>query len=167
MHHEDMGGKRHDEFHVVLDDEKNDLPLGEDAQQKIAQHVEQSRIDTGRRLIEQQQPGPRDQAGDDFEKPPLSVGQIAGRFVLQSPQTDKFKQILGLGQNRAACVPVPAESLEPFAAQMFVLGGEQDVVETGFLFEDTAFLKRAGDSEPCPPMHAQPVDARAGKTNSA
>ena len=44
MHHHDVRGERHDEFHVVLDDQEHDLPLLVDAPDKVAQHVEQRRV---------------------------------------------------------------------------------------------------------------------------
>ena len=60
MHDQDMRGQGHKEFHVVLDDDENDLPFGEDTEEQLAKDIEQRRIDARGGLVEQQQAGPRD-----------------------------------------------------------------------------------------------------------
>ena len=79
----------------MLHDQNNELPFGKDAQEKIVQRIEQRRIDPRSGLVKQKQVRSRDDAGNDFQQPPLAERQISGGLGREAPQIDEIEEALG------------------------------------------------------------------------
>ncbi len=76
-----MVGYLHDDVHVVLDEQDRELELALDRAEELVQLGGFARVQSRRRLVEQQQHGIEHQRPGELHHPALAAGQVAGAVV--------------------------------------------------------------------------------------
>src|SRR3990172_2894059 len=141
---EDGLAEPHHDLHVVLDQQHGLAPVPERAH-GLQQLVEQGPVDTGRRLVEQDQLGIGHEHADELDELLLAVGQVARVLVRQPLELDEPQQLLGA----------------PTRLGVAGRGHYQQVLERRELGEHADHLEGAPHSAVEDLVRLEPVDALA------
>src|SRR6185503_10594912 len=158
--HQDAGAQRHDEFHVVLDDDEGGALLRVDLAQALAQPGEHRRVDAAGGLVEQHQPRPGHERHRYVEQLLLAVAQRAGLLPGQPRQPEELDHAVGGAAEAGVAAP---DQARPHRAAV-LLPGEDQVLAHRELGEYLQQLEGAADAEPVElagphPGDGAPVDA--------
>src|SRR5215813_7649980 len=155
-----------DEAHVVLDQEHGDAALGQ-LQQAFGDLVLQGRIDAGRRLVEQHQPGLGHQRAPYFQEFLLAAGQRRRRIVDQVIEPQEARRLpRPLGEGRLALARrLGADHRLPQAFARLVAAVEHEVLEHREPGEAAGDLKGADQALPADGIGGPARDVTAVEAN--
>src|SRR6266852_2688663 len=142
--HEDAMTQRHDEFHVMLDDDERRALLGIDRLEPVAQAREHRQVDAARRLIEQSKTGARHERHRGIQELLLAIAQVARRLLRKMAKPEKIEHPVG---RRGKPGVAPADQAREHGA-LVLLAGQDQVLAHGQLRKDLKQLKRAAHAEP-------------------
>src|SRR5215213_7927668 len=141
--HQDAGAQRHDEFHVVLDDDERRALRGVDLAQALAQPGEHGGIDAAGRLVEQHETRSGHERHRHVEQLLLPIAQARGLLFGERGQPEELDHLVS-----GAAEPGVAPPNQPRPHRSLVLlPGEDQVLAHGKLREHLQELESAADAE--------------------
>ncbi len=135
VEHGDAVGERHDDPHVVLDDQ-HCRRLGDLAHQRD-EAVDLAVGQALGRLVEDQQPGLQREAHGDLQQPLVAIGEGAGGVALAAVKADPVEHRVG-------------EPLAPRGRRAGSRAASATLSIDREVREDAGDLERVGDAEPHP-----------------
>ena len=150
VQHEDPLRHRHNELHVVLDQQHGDGELGVDLADQAGQLDLLGRVGPRGRLVQQQHLRVRPERPGDLEAPPVPVGQRAREVVGLPCEPDELQQLQGPEIALVLLAPGAGQSEHGADGPGVLLGLDPDlhVLERRQRTEHPGGLERPRDPEP-------------------
>ena len=145
VEHDDAVRDRHDQLHVVLDQQHTDVALGVDALDQLGQLALLDRVGAGGRLVQQQDAGVRAQRAGDLEATLLAVGKEPARSLARAASPTSSSKAMRLGALLLlATLPRQAEHRRYRTGPLPGLDADLDVLQRGQRREQPDVLERPG-----------------------